>query len=285
MAPKLTSPSRRVALAALVLVTLAVPLALAQQGRIWVGNGGFGRAPAKWAQLEDFHGSFLYCRGYYESDRYEDGGMGWWTDYPGADNNFSVRLGELTTVNVPLDENYEPNYVVVRLDDPLLHRCPMLFMEDVGTARFSEEEVQGLRNYLLKGGFLQVDDFWGSRAWVQWAREIGRVLLPGEFPIFDIPEAHPIMRSLYNVTRVEQVSSIQFWVRNRGRTSERGRDSAEVHFRGIQDARGRLIVVMAHNTDIPDSWEREGESREFFDKFSPGGYAIGVNTAIYSLTH
>jgi hypothetical protein len=210
--------------------------------------------------------------------------MGWWTDYPGADNNFSVRLGELTKVNVPLNANFEPNYVVVALTDPLIFRCPMVYMEDVGTASFSDDEVAGLRAYLLKGGFLTVDDFWGSRAWNQWAEEIGRVLPPGEFPIVDIPPSHPIMRALYNVKEVEQVSSIQFWSRS-GSVSERGADSAQVHFRGIQDSRGRLMVLMAHNTDIPDTWEREGENQEYFDRFSPGGYAIGVNTVLYALTH
>ena len=93
------------------------------------------------------------------------------------------------------------------------------------------------------------------------------------------------MRTLYDVKAVEQVSSIQFWVRNGGSVSERGRDSARVNFRGIQDARGRLMVVMNHNTDIPDSWEREGESQKYFDLFSPAGYAIGVNTVVYGLTH
>ena len=70
-----------------------------------------------------------------------------------------------------------------------------------------------------------------------------------------------------------------------GRTSERGAESARVNFRGIQDARGRLMVVMAHNTDIPDTWEREGESKEYFDRFSPAGYAIGTNIILYAMTH
>src|SRR5204863_4494313 len=108
---------------------------------------------------------------------------------------------------------------------------------------------------------------------------------PGEFPIFDIPMTHPLLHSLYDVNEVEQVSSIQFWLRNGGRVSERGADSAQVHFRGIQDARGRLLVVMAHNTDIPDTWEREGEMQQYFDLFSPNGYALGVDIALYGLTH
>jgi hypothetical protein len=280
-------PLRRLALAS-VGAALAASLVYAQQeprGRIWVGNLGYFRYAPKWATPEDFNGSFLYCRGYYTSDRFEPGGTGWNTDYLGSDNNFSVRLAELTKIHVSLNENREPNHVVVRLSDPLLFHCPMLYMEDVGTLRLTDEEVKGLREYLLKGGFLEVDDFWGTRAWAQWIGEIGRVLPSSEFPIFDIPATHPIMHSLYDVKEVEQVSAITFWLRSGGRVSERGSDSAEVHFRGIQDSHGRLMVVMAHNTDIPDTWEREGESREYFEKFSPGGYAVGVNVAVYALTH
>jgi hypothetical protein len=93
------------------------------------------------------------------------------------------------------------------------------------------------------------------------------------------------MHVLYDVRDIEQVSSIQFWSRSGGRVSERGSDSPHPDYRGIADHKGRLMVVMAHNTDIPDTWEREGENREYFDRFSPAGYAIGVNTVVYGLTH
>ncbi len=277
------------------IVTVALAQQLGQNGqeqgprpRIWVGGGGgygrFRRSPPKWATSENFDGSFNFCRAYFSADRREDGGSGWDTDFPGADNNFSVRLAELTRVRVRLDTAGQPDYVVVRLTDPLLYHCPILHMEDVGVARFSDDEVEHLRAYLLKGGFLIVDDFWGSKAWDQWAFEIGRVLPAAEYPIVDIPRDHPVMHALYDVKEVEQVSNIRFWMQT-GSVSERGPDSARVNFRGIQDADGRLIVVMAHNTDIPDTWEREGESKEYFDRFSPNGYAIGVNIILYAMTH
>jgi hypothetical protein len=185
-----------------------------------------------------------------------------------------------------MDPNRQPHHVVISLDDPLLYRCPMLFMEDVGALAFSANQVQRLREFLLKGGFLWVDDFWGSYSWNLWVAQIARVLPPGEFPIFDVPDAHPIMNTLYNVTEIPQVPAISFWRRSGGATSERGADSAEVHFRGIQDVRGRLMVLMTHNTDIADTWEREGEEpHTYFDLFSPRGYAIGVNVVLYAMTH
>jgi hypothetical protein len=292
--------SRRLFTALLPAITIAVATAaLAHVGqgrpeqgprpRIWVGGDGYGRfsreAP-KWITRENYDGRYNFCRGYYSSNRPEAGGQGWRTDYPGADNNFSVRLSELSFVKVRMKPDGQPDNVVVRLTDPLLYHCPFLYMEDVGTALFSDEEVASLRTYLLKGGFLEVDDFWGTPAWDQWVREIGRVLPPAQYPIFDIPPAHAVLHSLYDVREVEQVSNIRFWMQT-GSVSERGyiNDSPHANFRGIQDVDGRLMVVMAHNTDIPDTWEREGESQEYFDRFSPNGYALGVNIMIYAMTH
>src|SRR5262245_58922165 len=264
-----------------VLVVLLGALAVAGATsafaqRIWVGGGRFYRTPPKWAHVDDFDGSFLYCRGFYQSVVREAGGQGWSTDYPGADNNFSIRLMELTKVPVKLDDERQPNYVVVRLDDPLLYRCPMLFMEDVGTMQLTENEVRNLRDFFLKGGFLWVDDFWGSDAWERWENEIHRVLPAGAYSIVDLTLSHPLMHTLYDVPEFMQVPSINFWYRNNRTTSERGFDSAEVHYRGIQDERGNLMVMMTHNTDVADTWEREGANREYFDLFSPRGYAIGV---------
>lgn len=268
----------------LALATLVATSAVFAQ-RIWTGGGRFYREPPKWVKASDFDGSFLYCRGFYTSVTREPGGQGWSTDYPGADNNFSVRLAELTRIHVKLNDNRQPNFGVVSLTDPLLFKCPILFMEDVGTAEFSEAEVQALRGYFLKGGFLWVDDYWGSEAWDQWAQQIARVLSPVEFPIIDLPLDHPIMHTLYEVKEYLQVPSIQFWYSNSGSTSERGYDSAQPHYRGIQDAQGRLMVFMTHNTDVADTWEREGENHEYFNLFSPRGYAIGVNAVLYAMTH
>lgn len=277
-----TWTARRLVLA-LLLCAGAASAVFAQ--RIWTGGGRFYREPPKWVKDADFDGAFLYCRGFYTMVTREPGGQGWSTDYPGADNNFSVRLAELTRVHVKLNADRQPNYGVVSLTDPLLYRCPILFMEDVGTVEFSEAEVQALRAYFLKGGFLWVDDFWGSFAWDRWSQQIGRVLPPGEFPIVDVGLDHPIMHTLYDVREYLQVPSIQFWYSSGGAISERGQDSAQVHYRGIPDKSGRLMVFMTHNTDVADTWEREGENREYFDLFSPRGYAIGVNAILYAMTH
>jgi hypothetical protein len=88
------------------------------------------------------------------------------------------------------------------------------------------------------------------------------------------------------VTKVPQITNIRFWRSTRGEeTSERGEETREVHFRGIRDHSGRLMVVMTHNTDVGDSWEREGEDPAFFYQFSPNGYALGINVLLHAMTH
>src|SRR5688572_8461699 len=174
---------------------LSASVVFAQQ--IWVGGGRGSNMAPRWPKAEDFDGGFMYCRVFFEAGRRGRGG--WRTDYPGADNNFSVRLAELTRVNVKFDPDRQPHHLVVALDDPLLYRCPILFLVNHGSAEFSPSEVLRLREYLLKGGFLWVDDSWGSYAWASWVDQIGQVLPPGEFPIVDIPMTHSIMHSLYDV--------------------------------------------------------------------------------------
>src|SRR5262249_26476881 len=146
-----------------------------------------------------FAGGFNFCRAMFRSDHREK--RGWSTDYPGAEINFSTRLAELTKTNVSIDheagEEGEPDYVVVRLTDDALFQCPFVMMEDAGTARLSDHEVTRLREFLRKGGFLLVADYWGTRAFEQWDEEINRVLPTAEYPIFDIPMDHPIWRSFF----------------------------------------------------------------------------------------
>jgi len=263
---------------AVCLVTAGVVVAQQRWGRMY-------RAPPRFPTADSFDGAFNFCRGMFTSIRGEAGGQGWWTDYPDADINFSIRLSELTKTRVSRARGDEPNHLVVRLMDDELFQCPYLHMEDVGTLSFSDDEVVRMREYLLKGGFLWVDDFWGSHAWEQWTSEIRRVLPPDQYPIHDIGKDHPFWRAMFQIEALPQIPSINHWRRTGGETSERGWDSAEPNIRGISDRHGRLMVLMTHNTDISDAWEREGEDPRYFYLFSPNGYAVGINVLIYAMTH
>jgi Domain of unknown function (DUF4159) len=229
---------------------------------------------------------FVACRLEYTRVRYEDMGLGWITDYPYAERNLMTRLSELTRTHVSLDPRKGPRSWVVHATDPQLFNCPYLVASDVGTIGLSQAEAVKLREYLLKGGFFWVDDFWGTAAWEQWSIEIAKVFPSDRYPIRDVPLSDPLLRSQFIVSKVPQITNIMFWRRSGGReTSERGPDSAEPHLRAIRDDHGRIMVLMTHNTDVADSWEREGEDPGFFFQFSPNGYALGIDVLLHAMSH
>ncbi|HUQ89483.1 MAG TPA: DUF4159 domain-containing protein [Vicinamibacterales bacterium] len=248
------------------------------------GWGGEAGAPPKFPSVTDFDGSWHFCRLMYRQVRRQQRGLGWGTDYPNADINFSTRLSELTKTQVGRDPDGF-NHLVVRPTDPELFQCPFVMASDPGSAGFSPEDAEGLRTYLLKGGFLWVDDFWGEYAWESFIGEISKALPPGEFPVKDLTAEHPIYHLLFPFKEVPQVPSMQYWMGSGGDTSEMGAESAVPHIAAIADKQGRVMVLMTHNTDIADSWEREGDDPQFFFHFSPNGYAVGLNAVLYSMTH
>ena len=267
----------------ILLVALAAT-ATAQEP--WFRGYGFGnRVPPRFPKADSYDGGFNFCRGMFTSVRREPSGSGWSTDYPDADVNFSIRFAELTRTRVSRQRTGDPNHLVVPIADDWLYNCPYIHMEDVGTLVFSEEEAARMRAYLLKGGFLWVDDSWGSWALESWEQQISRVLPPTDYPIRDVGMDHPIFRTMFQITKMPQIPSISHWRRSGGGTSERGSDSEVPVIRGISDANGNLMVLMTHNTDISDAWEREGEDPQYFYSFSPDGYAMGLNIVIYAMTH
>jgi hypothetical protein len=277
--------SRRLTWMLAATIVLGATMTALHAQRIWAGY--YGRTPPKFPTATTFDGNFHLCRVMFSSDHREK--QGWSTDYPGADINLSVRLSELTKMRVTLTHDGEgevPDTVVVRLTDDALFQCPFTLMEDPGTARFSDDEVQRLRQNLLKGGFLFVSDYHGPAAREQFDEEISRVLPPGQYPIVDLtPPNHPLWHTMFTVSRVPQMASIQTW-RRTGSTIERWNfDAAPPVARGIADAHGRLMVVMVHNSDIPDPWEREGEDSDYFFRFSPDAYAVGIDIVLYAMTH
>jgi hypothetical protein len=276
----------RVAGALVLAILLAATLAEAQRG-FRGGRGRFGSesgAPPRFASAEDFDGTFHICRLMYTQVRQQNLGMGWGTDYPYAEINLSIRLAEMTKTTVGFVDK-EPAHFVVRPTDDELFQCPLVIASDPGSAGFSPEDAASLRDYLLKGGFLWVDDFWGPWAWDDFQGEIAKVLPPGQYPTKDIPADHPILRTVFPIDRIPQVPSINFWRGSGGDTSEMGEYSAKAHMAAISDAQGRIMVLMTHNTDIADSWEREGEDPQFFFNFSPNGYAVGLNSVVYAMSH
>jgi len=264
-----------VSLVSLVLIgLLAISASAQRRGRFGFRMSAPPNAP--------YDGAFRFCRIMFRNAANGDGG-GWSVDYPRADINLSFRFSELTTALVSRDEAGEFNHAVIRLTDPELFRCPFIMITEPGGAFFDEEEAKQLREYLLRGGFLWADDFWGEYAWEHWANEFAKVL-PSGYPIVDLAMDHPLFHSLYDVAQLPQIPSINWYFGSGGNTSERP-DSTVPHARAVFDTGGHMMALMTHNTDFGDAFEREGENREYFERFAGPGYAVGIDVLVYALTH
>ena len=200
---------------------------------------------------------------------------GWATDFPDSDLNFSFRLQQLTSLKV------NPDPIYLDLTDKRLFDYPFLYMIEPGDMYLNDDEVAALRKYLLSGGFLMVDDFWGEDEWNTFYENIKRVF--PEYEPQELPLSHPIFHCVYDLKEKPQVPSIHAWWN--GMTTERW-DAREAHYRGIFDDKGRMMVLTCHNTDLGDGWEREGVDPNYFKEMSEKwSYPLGINILVYAMTH
>ncbi len=205
---------------------------------------------------------------------------GWDTDLPDSDLNLSFRLQQVTSLKV------DPNGRCLEITDPELFRYPWIYIVEPGGLELQDAEVPILRKYLLNGGFLMLDDFWGERAWANVEYELSRVFPERKF--VELPLDHPLYHCVFDIKSKGQVPNIRLGVEsqwNGGMTWER-EDATEVHHRALFDDKGRIMVIATHNTDNGDGWEREGESDYYFHNFSEKiAYPLGINIIFYAMTH
>lgn len=274
------------------MVSLFGASALWHIDRVNAQSGGWGRSAYEGLEFSNRtvfpDNRFIFCRlrytSYGEHPAHNIGGR-WSIDYPDSDEHFSWRISELTTLNVPRDANGEFEHAVVSITDDKIFDYPFTYLIEPGELVFSEEEVENLRRYLLRGGFMMVDDFWGEAEWTNWEAEISRVFDPIEYPMEELDISHPIFHMVFDLEEKPQVPTPWFWVRSGGQTNERF-DSDVVHYKGIHDKSGRLMVVVCHNTDLGDGWEREGMDKGYFEEVSVKmAYPMGINIVVYAMTH
>ena len=206
------------------------------------------------------------------------GGGSWATDYPKADCQFITVVKRLAGLDIYYDSN------AIDLDDPNLRRFPFLYMLEVGHGmNLSESEVKGLRSYVDAGGFLVIDDFWGTREWAEFEYEFRRVFPDKE--IVEIPLDHDVFSVFYTIDQIRQVPNVnnaENVARGFGRTYEQ--DGVVPHVRGVFDDDGRLLVIINWNTDLGDAWEW-AEDPWYPLEFSTYALEMGVNMILYSMTH
>jgi hypothetical protein len=201
---------------------------------------------------------------------------GWATDLPDSDLNLSWRLQQMTSLKV------DPNGRLLRLADPELVKYPFIYIVEPGGLYLDDEEVVALRKHLLNGGFLWLDDFWGTYEWQNMEGELKKVFRDRSF--VELQLDHPIYHGVFEINAKHQVPAIGVFYS--GTTSERGYDSREVHHRAIYDDKGRMMVLATHNTDNGDGWEREGENQDYFEQCSEKvAYPMAINVLYYVMTH
>jgi hypothetical protein len=214
--------------------------------------------------------SFYFTRAVYTGSRRRGWGS-WATDYPKADCQFLVVLRRVTNLDA------YPREHPILLDDPDLRRYPFLYAVEVGRMDLTDAEVDGLRDYLRAGGFLVVDDFWGSRQWEQFEENIRRVF--PDRPIVEVPKNHEVFRSYYRIDEIVQVPA-----RGRSRWQTWEGDGRVPHLRGIFDDDGRLVVAINWNTDLGDAWEW-ADVPDYPLEYSTFAYKMGINLIVYAMSH
>lgn len=205
----------------------------------------------------------------------------WETDYPTAEENFATRLGQLTRVQPGLRGES------VRLTDDHVFEHPFLFLSDPGWMRLSREERERFAEYLRRGGFAWVDDFWGDSEWENFAVQMRSALPDAEWR--DIPSDHALLHTVFDLAAPPQIPARDFADGDGKEPPGLHRSPVgamdPAHLRGLFDVDGRLLMVATHNTDIGDGFERESYGQEFFERYSTRAYTLGVNIVVYVLTH
>lgn len=233
----------------------------------WTNPAGFEQDTFTFVRIERDQGGYS--------------GGPWWTDAPDSDLNLSYRLQQMTALKV------NPDGLFLRLTDKALADYPFIYMVEPGSLYLSDAEAKALREYLLNGGFLWLDDFWGEEEWENMAFEMKKVFPNRNF--VELPLTNQLYHCVFDIAAKRQIPNVQLGTLSQydpeHRTWERW-DAKVVHHRAIFDDKNRLMVFATHNTDNGDGWEWEGDNLFYFREFSEKtAYPLAVNVVFYVMTH
>jgi hypothetical protein len=227
------------------------------------------------------YGEYTFVRTIYDSPQrgygrrgYGYGGGTWTTDYPEADNNFIVGLREWAGTNLKI----APRPEALEILDDRIFDYPILYVVEPGFMDLSTEQAARLREYIMRGGFIFLDDFWGEYEWDNVQEQFHKIV--PEFEIKDLPLSHPIFHSYLDVEEVVQVPNV--YNASRGITSEKG--GIVPHYMGVENKNGRLVAFIARNCDLGDAWEWINDP-VYPVKYGLPAYKVGINVVIYAMSH
>jgi len=238
---------------------------------------GQSREPQTATELREAPGEFQFVRlAYTANNRYANYGYRryepWRTDWPDAEQHFLKGISRLTRVSAA-----EQGRILTPWDENIFD-FPWIYAVEVGYWHLNEQEAAHLRDYLLRGGFLMVDDFHGPPEWNSFLASMLRVF--PDRPIIEIPEDDEAFHVLYDLDQRIQIPSRQYTYS--GRTWEKG--GFTPHWRGIYDDQGRLMVAINFNMDIGDAWEH-ADWPDYPENMTALAYRFGINYLIYAMTH
>jgi hypothetical protein len=201
---------------------------------------------------------------------------GYWTmDYPRSDRHLLEGVRRLTRIDA---RSLEQVTSLDHTDD--IYNWPMLYAVEVGHWDLPQDQADQLREYLMRGGFLMVDDFHSDREWEAFTESLERVL-PGR-PVVDIPNDDPIFHTIYDLNDRVQIPGAQYL--QTGRVYEKDESGRPEHWRAVYDDKGRIIVAICHNMDLGDAWEWSDDPR-YSEKWAGLAYRIAMNYFVYDLAH
>ena len=266
----------------LLLLVVLLPLVLLpatgqRRGLEGLGGGASQRSVPAVISSGRSGGEFTFTRLIYQSPYSPYGrrmGGSWAVDFPEADNHFITGIREWAGTNL----NVAPQPEQVEFTDDRLFNYPLLYVVEPGFMELSPEEAARLREYVMRGGFIFFDDFWGEAEWENVQEQLKKAL--PEYEIKDLPLTHPIFHSYLDIEEIVQVPNI--YNAQRGITHEKG--GIVPHCMGIEDKDGRLIVFISRNSDLGDAWEWINDSR-YPVKYGLAAYKIGINVVIYAMSH
>ena len=209
------------------------------------------------------------------------GGRGWTDDTPLADTMLAFRVHQITSIAV------RPGLNPIDITKEDLARYPFVYIAGVGRIALREDEVASLRDYLLNGGFMMVDDFWGDSAWNHFAGELKRIF-PRREPV-ELTLDHPIFHAVYNFKSKPQMPTAGVYS-NFGILYDPNYDynvmTHDPHYFALYDDKGRMMMLICHNNHYGDGWEHEGDDPTYFHAISEGmAYPMFINILVYAMSH
>jgi len=226
---------------------------------------------------------FTFARLRFDADRdYRFGGGRLWDDdVPEADLNLIFRLYEVTSLKV------RPGLNFIDITTKDLDKYPFVYLASAGRVVLSDQEATALRQYLLNGGFIMADDFWGDDQWQHFHEQLKRVF-PSREPV-ELTLDHRIFHTVFDFKKEPQIPSVGAYLRT-GQSYDPGwpyyQKNQDPHYYALYDDKQRMMALICHNNHFGDGWEHEGDDESYFDSFSePMAYPMLINILVYTITH